>query len=100
MSIMEYYKRQKRYKKFLFLIYTGILTGYVVAWIILAFILRFTLGDHIAVVVILLYWAAWGPIWFEVEPTEEEKEAIREECRKMLKEYDEKYVHPPKGSCP
>ena len=91
MHIREYYQRQSRYKKPLFMIYVTLLAIYLIAWIVLSFAISFTLGDHVAAAIVFAYLNAWVPCWFKVEPTEEEIEAEREECRRMLAEYDKKY---------
>lgn len=93
MTIKEYFQRQKKYKKPLFILCTAILIGYVIAWIYMMFTRTFTVGDYIGFAFILLYMIENFLIIFEVEPTEEEIQAEREELKQMIKEWEEKQAH-------
>lgn len=84
MDVTEFYARQSRFKKPLLLLCMVFLLAFAALWAYLAATFSFSIVDHIIFASIYFHLAGWIPIWFEVDMTQEEMEALSDEFAKQI----------------
>ena len=93
MNILDFYARQSKIKKPLFLLCIVLLFAFGACWAYFAIMLDFHLADHLLVGFAFFMFAGWVPIWFEVKPTQEEIMAIHDEYVNMLNQLKTKVAN-------